>query len=488
MIRDNYTSLNGEWIMNNNAVCVPCCQQEKRLSYVKAFKYQKRNDRTILHFDAVDQLCSVILNDVYLGEHQGGYLPFEFDVSDIISDNNKLYVEVIDELDMNYPYGKQSLKPQGMWYTAVSGIWGNVWLEDVPKDYIKSIRIKTDLKGADLLIFTNKGSYQERISIDKPRLWQLDDPYLYHKKITYQDDAVEIYFGLREIKIIDKQIYLNNKKIFLNGVLDQGYWPKGIFLPDEDNAYEKDINNMKELGFNLLRKHIKIEPERFYYECDRKGILLMQDMVQNGKYSFIKDTVLPTIGINRKDQVKQLDERMIFFIKHSIDTINHLYNHPSIIAWTIFNEGWGQFNSDEIYEMFKKEDDSRLIDATSGWFKQNKSDFDSQHVYFRLKNLKVKDKPLIVSECGGYIYEIDNKAGWGYGKCYSKEELTDKIIELYEKMIIPKINKGLCACIYTQLSDVENELNGLYTYDRKICKVNKQRLRDFFENKINSII
>ena len=235
---------------------------------------------------------------------------------------------------------------------------------------------------------------------------------------------------------------------------------------------------IKNLGFNTLRKHIKIEPEEFYYECDKLGVLVIQDMVQNGKYSFFKDTVLPTIGINRSDKVRSMDKRMEFFINHSKNTIKHLYNHPSIITYTIFNEGWGQFNADELYDELKLLDNTRLYDSTSGWFKQNKSDFDSLHIYFRNKSLKPKIKPLFLSECGGYVYSLNNeKVKWGYGICKSKYELTNKIIEMYEKMVIPAIKNGLCGVIYTQVSDVEGEVNGLYTFDRKELKVDEDKIR-----------
>ena len=239
------------------------------------------------------------------------------------------------------------------------------------------------------------------------------------------------------------------------------------------------VEKLKEIGFNTLRKHIKIEPEEFYYECDRLGILVIQDMVENGEYSFIKDTVLPTIGINKNDKVDRLNERMNFFINHSKDTIKHLYNHPSIVTYTIFNEGWGQFNSDEIYDELKSLDNTRLFDSTSGWFKQNKSDFDSIHIYFRNKKLKPKEKPLLLSECGGYVYSTNNeKVKWGYGICKSKDELTNKMIEMYETMVVPAIKDGLCGVIYTQLSDVEGEINGLYTFDRNRLKVNGCRLKE----------
>jgi hypothetical protein len=240
---------------------------------------------------------------------------------------------------------------------------------------------------------------------------------------------------------------------------------------------------MKELGFNLLRKHVKIEPDYFYYACDKLGMLVMQDMVNSGAYSFVRDTLLPNIGVNKNwnRKLSPTNKRRIIFETEVKKTIKHLYNHPCIIAYTIFNEGWGQFNSDELYDYVKKLDSTRLVDATSGWYIGKKNDFDSQHIYFRLKKLTAKERPLLISECGGYNLLIQEhffgKKEYGYGACKDKDALTKRIEKMYHKMIIPAIKSGLCGCIYTQLSDVENESNGLYTYDRKVCKVHKHKLR-----------
>ena len=484
--RNSFFSLDGIWLMNNKEINVPSCRQEKKLHYEKTFIYTKNNDRVILHFNAVDQIAKVYLNDVFLGEHIGGYLPFEFEITDYVKDTNKLVVDVTDELDVTYPYGKQCLKPNGMWYTPVTGIWGSVWYEEVPNTYIKNIKITPDLKGVDLDICVDSNSEiinkHIRKEIENPILWDTDNPYLYYEKIKEENDEVEIYYGLRKIDIQNingiNRVCLNNKPIVFNGLLDQGYWKDTLFIPNSEDGYEKEISNLKNLGFNTLRKHIKIEPEEFYYECDRLGMLVIQDMVENGKYSFIRDTALPTIGINRSDRVNNIDDRMKFFIDHSKETINHLYNHPSIVIYTIFNEGWGQFNSDELYDEFKALDKTRLYDSTSGWFKQNKSDFDSVHIYFRNKKLKPKEKPLLLSECGGYVYSTNNeKVKWGYGICKSKDELTDKMIEMYETMVIPAIKDGLCGVIYTQVSDVEGEVNGLYSFDRKTLKVDETKIK-----------
>lgn len=323
----------------------------------------------------------------------------------------------------------------------------------------------------------------------KPLLWTPENPHLYSMRIFTKTDEVETYFALRTINIEEKEgkqrVCLNGTPIFLHGVLDQGYFSDGIYLPAKPEEYDKDILRMKELGINLLRKHIKVEPDYFYYACDRLGMLVMQDMVNSGPYSFLFDTALPTIGMKKRKDTKGSirGRRKKFFIKHTKETIAHLYNHPSIVAYTIFNEGWGQFQSDILYDMVKEWDATRLIDSTSGWFAQQKNDFDSEHIYFKVIPLSPKKRPLFVSECGGYTMAVKGHmysryVSYGYGTCENDEALTKEIAHMYENMILPFIKDGVCGCIYTQLSDVEDEINGLYTYDRKVCKVNKDRMRE----------
>lgn len=517
LYRQSFQSLDGEWLLNDQTIRIPYPPQSNlsgyqgkigsRLDYQKTFILDqamlKKDKSVYLHFGAVDQIAKVYVNHQYVGEHRGGYLPFWFDITDYLNrDENLLEVKVIDQLSTLYPYGKQKKKPGGMWYTPVSGIWQSVWLEAVGPHYIQDLKITPTLDSIHLHVETNAQEFQVSIIKDncifkdtfsqkdieiiipenERHYWSVDDPYLYQLTINTDDDHVESYFALRTVKIEDKSILLNDQPIFLHGVLDQGYFHDGLFLPSDKNEYEKDILKMKALGFNCLRKHIKIEPEAFYYACDRLGILVIQDHVNNGKYHYIRDTVLPNIGIKyRMDHKKQNQDLKNIFQKHMLETLRHLYNHPCIIGYTIFNEGWGQIDADEMYLSCKQYDPTRFYDATSGWFHQKLSDVQSEHVYFKNKVIKNKQgRPILLSECGGYSRVITDhvlaKKNYGYGKAHNEKELTDKVIKLYDEMVIPSIQYGLCGCIYTQLSDIEEELNGLYTYDRQICKVQKEDL------------
>ena len=523
MKRAGYVILNGLWRCNGKDILVPFPPQseasgyqgevEDVLEYELDFEIPAdfTKERILLHFGAVDQIAEVWLNDVFLGKHAGGYLPFSFDMTEAVckEGRNHLRVKATDTLDKRYPYGKQTKKRGGMWYTPVSGIWQTVWMENVPDIYIEKVKITPDMTGvsvevkyADGIDFENgfaveiplpdgtkmKQSFagnSGRIEPEQPVLWDVDNPYLYEMKIQTKTDMVETYFALREIKIEKRneisRVCLNGKPIFMHGVLDQGYFVDGIYLPKEEKEYEKDVLRMKALGYNMLRKHIKVEPEAFYFACDRLGMLVMQDMVNNGSYSWLFDTAFPNIGLKkRRDTKLGLDSDVAqIFIHHMKDTLDHLYNHPSIVAYTIFNEGWGQFHSDKVYDMARAWDATRLYDSTSGWFAQAKNDFDSEHIYFKTDMPHIGERPLFVTECGGYTMSVEghlfnpNKE-YGYGKCKNSRELTDMVIAMYEKMILPGIKKGICGCIYTQISDVEDEINGFYTYDREVCKVVKE--------------
>ena len=485
----------------------------------------------------MDQYARVYLNGVFLGEHKGGYEPFSFDVTEAIGAENLLEVRVEDDLESRtLPYGKQREKRGGMWYTPVTGIWQTVWLESVCEQYVASMEIKTHACGAVIKFFRADGSlfdgdgseYAEesnplaaaligtfagaingdvtvklpdggeevfkilggyaRISLDAPRLWSPEDPFLYEMTVRAGEDRFTSYFAIRTLDVREiggiKRLCLNGKPYFFHGVLDQGYFSDGLFLPADPRGYERDILAMKELGFNTLRKHIKLEPERFYYDCDRLGMVVFQDMVNNGSYSFIRDTALPTIGFKRKNdsRLNRRKEWREAFVSGMESTVRMLSGHPCICYWTIFNEGWGQFNSGEMYEMLKSLDSTRFIDTTSGWFFGGESDVDSQHVYFKPVSLTPSDKPSVLSEFGGYTLNIEGhvfniRKSYGYKTFLSSEALGEALTALYEAEIIPAARSGLCASIYTQLSDVEDETNGLLTYDRRVTKVTPEVMR-----------
>ena len=519
--RDSFINLNGEWSLNiekNNKnlysgkVIVPYPVESKLskveritkkgeiLIYERTFNIDDLSKTTLIHFGAVDNLTKVYINDKKVGENDNGYLPFTFDITSFITKGiNTIKVEVNDDTSVLYPYGKQKLKRGGMWYTPISGIWKTVWIEQVCKNYIKSLKLTPTLNSItietvggedkkEILLNGKKYAYSgdiTTIEIENPINWSPENPYLYNFTLISGNDKVESYFALREVKIdsnISNGIVLNNKPYFYNGLLDQGYYVDGIYTPANEKAYKDDILKCKELGFNMLRKHIKIEPDIFYYYCDKYGMIVFQDMVNNGRYSFLCDTALPTIGYKKKRLIKVKESEQKIFLSTAEKTLEVLYNYPSIIYYTIFNEGWGEHNATKIYKKLKEIDKTRIFDTASGWFKNNESDVQSEHVYFKPINLvKEGDKPLILSEFGGYSYKIEEHSynlskTYGYKICNSQTFMGD-MENLYYNQIIPQIKKGLSAIVLTQVSDVEDETNGIFTYDRKVVKVDKEKMQ-----------
>ena len=533
--RDSFFSLNGKWTVSrsggeNEDITVPfapesllsgiCDSSEKntRLVYGRSFSLPKDflNDRVILHFGAVDQIASVSLNGTPIGEHRGGFLPFSFDVTDHLKDENELTVAVTDTLTKSgLPYGKQSAKRGGMWYTPISGIWQSVWLESVPEGYVKSLRIETDTEKAviyaegvengEITVKTPSGEIKVPLTNGKatvkpesPCLWSPEAPYLYELTLTAGADTVSSYFALRTLSVSEfngiPRLCLNGQPYFFHALLDQGYFSDGIYTPASPECYEKDILTAKSLGFNTLRKHIKIEPELFYYYCDKHGMAVFQDMVNNGGYSYLRDTVLPTVFPSyryRSDKKLHRDATVQKEFENAMtETVRHLYNHPCLCYWTVFNEGWGQFDSERMYSVISKLDTSRFIDTASGWFSCATSDVISPHVYFRPVRIKTGERPTVLSEFGGYAYKpeghafnLDNE--YGYKSFKTRESFEDALIGLYESEIIPAVKNGLCGSVYTQLSDVEDETNGLISYDRKVLKVTPERMKKIAE-KLNS--
>ena len=522
MKRDNWLNLNGAWDFavdyeSKGRILVPFCPESRlsrigthfdegsALSYTRNFTLPEgfNRGRVILHIGAADQQADVFLNGKPVGYHKGGYEAFSFDITEYLQAENRLQIICFDDLtDQSYPYGKQTMKRGGMWYTPVSGIWQSVWLESVPEIYIRKLHIENRDYGVTIAIepalegtvnVAELGQFRlvdgkVVITPENPHLWSPEDPFLYDFTIEAGEDKIESYFAIRalEIKKVGKypRLCLNGKPYFFHGLLDQGYWPDGLFTPATPECYAEDILEMKRLGFNTLRKHIKVEPEEFYYQCDKLGMIVFQDMVNNSDYNFFRDTVLPTIGIQKLSDVNLHTDahQRKRFLEGMEATVNQLKNHPSICYWTIFNEGWGQFDSDRVYEKFLKLDDTRFVDSTSGWFRQKKSQVDSRHVYFRKVKLSGDGKmPLVLSEFGGYSFKpeghvFNTESTYGYGKYNNRKEFAQAVQNLYRNEIVPCIRRGLCAAIYTQVSDVEDETNGLRTYDRKVEKLTPEEM------------
>ena len=458
--------------------------------------------RILLHIGAADQYAEVYVNQQRIGDHLGGYESFCFDITQALQAENTLLIRCTDDLnDQTQPYGKQVLpkKRGGMWYTPVSGIWQSVWLEWVPENYVNHLDIAVTQTQATVSVTpalsgtVKLDSGEEFPLVDgvahitpaQIRLWSPEEPYLYRFTLTAGEDSLRSYFALRTLEIKEfagiPRLCLNGKPYFFHGLLDQGYWPEGLFTPPAPESFADDILAMKRLGFNTLRKHIKVEPEQFYYDCDRLGMIVFQDMVNNGDYSFFRDTALPTIGVQkRKDKNLHKDEAARqAFLAGMASTVKQLKNHPCICYWTIFNEGWGQFDSDNVYPILRGLDSSRFIDTTSGWFRREKTDVDSRHIYFTpWSSLKPSDKPLVLSEFGGYACSIaghifNKEKAYGYRTCTDPEKLNQDLEKLYYEKVIPAISRGLCTAVYTQVSDVEDEINGLLTYDRRVCKADE---------------
>ena len=526
MRRDSFLNLNGIWEFSvkepsftGKTILVPYCPESALsgvgehypegtpLWYRRSFTLPEgfHKGRVLLHIGAADQIAQVSLNGTHLCRHEGGYEAFTVDITDALREENELTICCWDDLNNQaFPYGKQVLpeKRGGMWYTPVSGIWQTVWLESVPETYIRKLNVEN--RGASVTITTEPAlngfvkveelgvfaleNGRVTITPKQPRFWSPEDPYLYACTVAAGEDRIESYFAIRslEVKHINgyPRLCLNGKPYFFHGLLDQGYWPESLLTPPAPESYVDDILAMKKLGFNTLRKHIKVEMEEFYYRCDKLGMIVWQDMVNNSDYNFLRDTGLPTVGIQKRDDrnFHKDETSRAMFKKCAEAMVNQLKNHPSICLWTIFNEAWGQFDSDNIYEWFRTLDDTRFIDTTSGWFRREKSHVDSRHVYFRKVNLKGDGKkPLILSEFGGKTYRAEGHVfnpgkSYGYGGCGTLEQLNDAVGKLYLEEVLPCIEKGLCASIYTQVSDVEDEINGVLTYDRKLCKLTPETM------------
>jgi beta-galactosidase/beta-glucuronidase len=538
--RDSFVSLNGPWefIVTKNAlkpatydqkIIVPFApetplgglgiqiHQGDYMHYRKVFEVPDVyvGHDALLHFDAVDQVCDIFLNGRFLLHHESGYFPISIHVS-YLQKNNVIELTAQDNTESEvFPRGKQSDKPGGVWYHPTSGIWQSVWLEPVPDEgYIKSLRfdplfdqqkLKVQAEFVGNGVFANVDAYFHGQLVAKGSFdpsgeclldlhynfypWTPEDPNLYELVFTAGHDTVRSYFAMRKFSTIQRGNYhffaLNNKPIFLSGVLDQGYWPESGMTPPSEEAILFDLELLKRCGFNCVRKHATIEPMRWYYSCDKLGLLVIQDFVNGGsRYSPLLINTRPVFHFNLSDTSykrlgRRLEQSRNQFKKDVKSTIEKLYNVPSIFAWTIFNEGWGQFDSALITEEVRKLDSSRLLDSASGWYDKGCGDFFSDHIYFwAFLNLRNDHKRILgLSEYGGYSLKVDHhvysKRSFGYRYYRSLSAYNDAVSRLFRKRVIGNIKKqGLCLAIFTQLSDVEEEENGLVTFDRKIVKIN----------------
>lgn len=501
--------------------------KENLLWYEKKFTLDPCFDgkRVKLNFDAVDWYCRVYINGRQIGEHTGGYDPFSFDITDYLVDGeNTLNLRVFDPTDQAVqPRGKQATESHGFWYTSTTGIWQTVWLEPVNPVHIEKIKllpdidasvinVKTTLSGeadlyatvkdGDKVIFDGAISGDENIPVPDAKLWSPENPFLYDLTIKAVDkngaelDVVGSYFGMRKFSIGKDsaglpRLMLNNEPYFQRGLLDQGYWCDGGLTPPTDEAMVYDIQTMKDLGFNMLRKHIKVEPARWYYHCDRIGMIVWQDMVSGveklpmmivGGFPNITITNIPDHHykwFGRADKKARDD-----FEKEMYRMIDNLYNFPCIGCWVPFNEAWGQFDAKRIGTEVKAYDPSRIVDHASGWHDQKGPELKSMHRYVVPVTMpKLDGRPFVLSEYGGLSYKIsghvfNDRKSFGYNINYTDpEKYSQAFKRMHEKQIIPLVKKGLCATVYTQVSDVEFEVNGMLTYDREILKIDPEIAR-----------
>lgn len=498
--------------------------------------------RLLLHFGAVDERCIVWWNGKLLGSHRNGYLPFSFDVTDHVREGkNTIWVRVQDDTDAGGACcGKQTLSPKGMFYTAQSGIWQSVWMETVPENFIEDVKITplfdegevrlelslTQAQEIQILVCGRDSTYIHRVGAEEftyvthrfsekvdcfvngheaqqavaqvqialPEVcpWSPEEPFLYRLVITAGEDCVESYFAMRKFSLGKDEyghtrLLLNNEPYFFHGVLDQGYWPESLYTPPSDEAMVFDIKKMKELGFNTMRKHIKIELMRWYYHCDRLGMIVWQDMINGGGKPDLKrlcylPTAVPAVTQRIRDndyrffgRTDQRERRR--WEEECMEMVRQLYNCPCIAMWVPFNEGWGQFDALRITERIRSIDTTRLIDHASGWFDQGGGDIRSVHNYFRPLRVtkdRAEERAFVISEYGGLTCPVKGhtcaKEVYGY-RAYETPATFTKAFKEQQKKLRALERQGLCGAVYTQVSDVEEEINGLYTYDRKICKI-----------------
>lgn len=515
---------------------------DQRLWYRRTFQQSSPGmdgRRILLHFGAVDYACDVWVNGTPVGNHRGGYLPFTFDISAALKDGeNELVVAVWDPTDTCMQQrGKQVLYPRGIWYTPISGIWQTVWLEEVPAVSIASLKLTPDLDTCSVTVeialrgATEGETYQMeaeasfagqiitsatgeagiplRFSIDNPQLWNPAHPNLYDLKVRLIHagqivDVVGSYFAMRKFELRRDahghlRFALNGKTLFLYGPLDQGYFPDGLYTPPSEEAMLFDIEYTRRIGCNMIRKHVKVEPLRWYYHCDRLGMIVWQDMPNGGLIDGDVVAVLTMMaGFHRNDTRRlsrfgrQDEANRAEYRSELQELIDTLYNAPCIAVWVPFNESWGQFQANAIAEWVKTYDPTRLVDHTSGWFDQGGGDFKSKHIYFtKLHRPRQNERAFIISEFGGYSLKTpghvwDENKKFGYRFYDTPAALTTAYLKLLNDELKPLIPQGLAAAIYTETTDVEIEINGYLTYDRKVEKMDAEILRRIHEELIKT--
>ena len=495
--------------------------------------------RVLLHFGAVDYACAVQVNGHLAGGHRGGYWPFTLDITDLLNGTgrNSLWVAVQDPTGHGtQARGKQTLKPGGMFYPAQSGIWQTVWLERVPDNYIQTLTVTPDydartvtvrvhtakpggavnlwamVRAGGVTIAEDWGSDEAdqdgEVTLNIPEEhffpWSPDTPFLYHLTVgTNQGeeaecDTVHSYFALRKWSCAPDahgvlRFCLNDKPILLNGLLDQGYWPEGLYTPPSDAAVERELSEVKALGFNLLRKHAKIEPQRWYYHCDRLGLIVWQDIVNGGSaynlwfVTYLTNVLQPLLrrfpdgkaAYSLLSRAKPVGREE--YAHELADTVQALRCHPCIACWVPFNEGWGQFDAGKAVQALRTLDGTRLVDEASGWFDQGGGDVHSLHNYFYPLRIRPQKRTVALSEYGGIAWPMPGheppRKTYGYGTAKDRQELTARYKKLQLKTVLPQLEKGLSALVYTQLTDVEDEVNGLFTYDRAAVKPDANAVR-----------
>lgn len=489
----------------------------------------REGERVRLHFGAVDQSCRVAVDGVEVGGHSGGhsaghtggYLPFTLDITGALaaSDEHEIVVAVRDVTDASWlARGKQSRRRGGIWYTPQSGIWQTVWLELVPREAVDGLVLTPDLAAGEVevTVLSDSGSQAHvavhadgavaaeatvptgipsRIALPAPvRTWSPEDPFLYDVTVTVGDDRVESYVGMRSFGVgrDDRghpRLLLNGAPYLPVGLLDQGYWPDGGYTAPSDEALEYDIRLAKRLGFTMLRKHIKVEPMRWYHHCDRLGMLVWQDAVNGGTAYHPLVITAPAFGAPRLDDARhdrfgRADaEGRARFEAELTAMIEQLRSVPSISLWVPFNEGWGQFDAARIAGVVRELDPTRPVDHASGWHDQGSGDLQSLHVYFRPVRVPRRrdDRVLAVTEYGGYSLTVPGRAWgertFGYRLYRRRAAWADAVERLHTRELEPAVRAGLGATVYTQLSDVEDEVNGLVTYDRCFVKIDEERMR-----------